>query len=82
MVYRLLGVCLLAGLAAVALAEPAAEPEVSVADKMKAKQQESLPDTHRASIDKRKQLSKRIEGTDLHQFKQKDGSVTFTNRPE
>lgn len=83
--YRLLSIGLLALSALVvemAGAEAIPQEDANVAGKMKARQQEALPEAHRASIERRNQLSKRLSGSELHQFQQNDGSITFTNRPD
>jgi len=83
--YRVLSVGLLALAAALHQpvgAEPTPQEDVNVAEQMKARQQKALPEAHRASIEKRNQLSKRFSGSELHQFQQNDGSITFTNRPD
>ncbi|MBI1317693.1 MAG: transglycosylase SLT domain-containing protein [Candidatus Hydrogenedens sp.] len=58
------------------------EAEVDVAAQIKAKQTSSLSPAHQRSIEKRNQLTKRYAESNLHQFQEKDGSVTFTNRPD
>lgn len=65
-----------------AICAPAAEPEQSVAEKMRARQQAALSPEHKESIEKR-ELSKRFAGSGLHQY-QEQGSpaLTLTNRPE
>jgi len=61
-------------------AHPEAEPDVAA--QMKAQKESSLSPAHRRSIEKRNQLTKRYSESNLHQFQEKDGTVTFTNRPE
>lgn len=78
---RWLSLGLMVGLFCALGTGPAAADEPNVAAKMKAKQQESLPEAHQQSIQKR-QISKRFQAENLHQFQQNDGSITFTNRPD
>jgi len=56
--------------------------EQTVAEKMRAAQHEVLSPAHRASIERRNQISKKYAASNLHQFQEKDGSITFTNRPD
>lgn len=72
---------LLLGLAATAHVCSARAEEPNVAAQMKERQQAALPESHKQSIQKR-QISKRYQEENLHQFQQNDGSITFTNRPD
>ena len=59
-----------------------AEEDVNVGNKIRSAQQSALSETHRASLERRNQISRKYSASNLHQFREKDGSVTFTNRPQ
>jgi len=53
-----------------------------VGEEVKKRQQDTLSELHRQSIQKRRAASERREARNMHQFRNKDGSVVFTNVPQ
>ena len=84
---RALFPCLLAGAVALPLGAEETPSQLapskrSVAAEIEQKQEQVLSEFHRQSMMKRRAASQRREARNMHQFRGKDGSVTFTNIPE
>lgn len=55
---------------------------MSVSDEIKQRQDATLSEFHRQSMMKRQAAAQRREARNFHQFRSKDGVITFTNIPE
>ena len=54
----------------------------SVAERIDAQKKQAMPASHKHSIERRRAASERRQALNMHQFKDSEGMVTLTNRPE
>lgn len=84
---RALAPCLLVGVLSGPLVaeetpnQPSGERR-SAAREIQQRQEQTLSELHRQSMMKRRAASERREARNMHQFRGKDGSITFTNVPD